>query len=58
MRSLEVNRLENSVMYSILRLESRGGRPPGQGLTEKNQLCVEISIKNLEDLDFTISDGE
>ena len=27
-------------------------------IDEKKQLCVEISIKNLEDLELDISDGE
>jgi len=57
MRSLEISRIENSVLFSILRQDSRG-RPPGTRLTEKNQLCIEISIKNLEDLQFDLSDGE
>ena len=64
MRSLEIKRIENRHpgyidppfrrLLSLLEETSRG-RPR---IDEKKQLCIEISIKNLEDLEFDISDGE
>merc|ERR1711962_844545 len=47
MRSLEIKKIVNSRLLSLLEETSRG-RPR---IDEKKQLCVEISIKNLEDLE-------